>query len=95
MDSLHEYMTIGQGGMALGQRKGDLDQMPVGTFSLRGYRGTGKGCQRSYGCPISRGVQGQVGWDPGQPDLLFDLAVGNPVWNQVMCEVNTSRYRVV
>lgn len=39
---------------------------------------TGTGCQRSCGCPIARGVQGQVGWDPGQPDLLFDLAVDKP-----------------
>jgi len=25
--------------------------------------------QRGCECPISGGVQGQVGWDPGQPDL--------------------------
>jgi len=26
--------------------------------------------QRACGCPISGSVQCQVGWDPGQPDLV-------------------------
>ena len=26
--------------------------------------------QKGWGCPISGGSQGQVGWDPGQPDLV-------------------------
>jgi len=26
-----------------------------------------------------RGVQGQVGWSLGEPDLMRDLEVGNPV----------------
>ena len=26
--------------------------------------------QRSYGCPIFGGIEGQVGWDPGQSDLV-------------------------
>ena len=30
--------------------------------------------QKSGACPISGGIQGQVGWDPGQ----FDLVAGNP-----------------
>ncbi len=25
---------------------------------------------RRCGCPILGGVQGQVGWDPGQPDIV-------------------------
>ena len=29
--------------------------------------------QRSCGCPIPGRVQGQVGWDPGQPDLAGDV----------------------
>ena len=33
---------------------------------------------RGCGCPIPGGVQGQVGWSPGQSDLVHDLAVGNP-----------------
>jgi len=36
-------------------------------------------------------VQGQVGWDPGQPDLVLNLAIGNPawtgVWNVMILEV--------
>ena len=26
--------------------------------------------QEGYGCPIPGGIQGQVGWGPGQPDLV-------------------------
>ena len=33
-----------------------------------------RGCE----CPILGGVQGQVGWDPGQPGLVPDLEVGGP-----------------
>ena len=34
--------------------------------------------QRDCGCPIPRGVQGQVGWGPGQPGLVLDMEVGGP-----------------
>jgi len=34
--------------------------------------------QRDRGCSIPQGVQGQVGWDPGQPGLVLNLAVSNP-----------------
>ena len=27
---------------------------------------------------IPGGVQGQVGWGPGQPDLVLDMKVGGP-----------------
>jgi len=27
---------------------------------------------RQVGCPNSGGIQGQVGWGPGQPDLGLD-----------------------
>jgi len=33
--------------------------------------------QRSCCSPIPRGDQGRVGWDPGQPDLVPALVVGN------------------
>jgi len=33
---------------------------------------------RGCGCPIPGGVQGQVGWGPGQPDLVSDVEVGGP-----------------
>ena len=34
--------------------------------------------QRGCGCPIPGGVQGQVGWGPGQPSPVLDLEVGGP-----------------
>ena len=32
------------------------------------------------GCewPVPGGVQGQVGWGPGQPSLVLDMEVGSP-----------------
>ena len=35
-------------------------------------------CQRGCGCPIPGGVQGQVGWGPGQPGLVLSVKVGSP-----------------
>jgi len=32
--------------------------------------------QRGCVCPIPGGVQGQVGWGPGQPGLVLDMEVG-------------------
>ena len=29
--------------------------------------------QRGCGCPVPGGVQDQVGWGPGQPDLVSDM----------------------
>ena len=37
-----------------------------------------EGAQRCCGYPIPGGVQGWVGWGAGQPNLVCDLAVGNP-----------------
>jgi len=31
-----------------------------------------RGCR----CPIPGGVQGQVGWGPGQPGLILNVEVG-------------------
>jgi len=33
---------------------------------------------RSCGCPVPGGVQGQVGWGPGQPGLVLNVEVGGP-----------------
>ena len=38
--------------------------------------------QRGCGSPISGGIQGQVGWDPRQHDLVLDLGVGNPAYGR-------------
>jgi len=35
--------------------------------------------QRGCGYSVPGGVQGQVGWGPGQPDLVPDLEVGGPL----------------
>ena len=50
--------------------------MSGGKCSLRGRRGTGTGCPEKLW--QHGGVQGQVGWGPGQPDLVPDLVAGNP-----------------
>ena len=34
--------------------------------------------QRGYDCPVPAHVQGQVGWSPGQPDLVLNVEVGGP-----------------
>ena len=34
--------------------------------------------QRGCGCLVPRGVQGQVGWAPGQPGLVLNVEVGGP-----------------
>jgi len=34
--------------------------------------------QRGCGCLIPEGVQGQVGWGPGQPDVALDMELGSP-----------------
>jgi len=34
---------------------------------------------RGCGCPVLEGVQGQIGWVPGQPGLVLNGEVGGPV----------------
>ena len=34
--------------------------------------------QRSCGCSVPGGVQGQVGWGSGQPALVLNVEVGGP-----------------
>ena len=34
--------------------------------------------QGGCGCPISGGVQGQIGWGTGQPGLVLNGEVGGP-----------------
>jgi len=36
--------------------------------------------QRDCGYPIPEGVQGQVGWGPGQPGLVLHVEVDGPAW---------------
>ena len=37
---------------------------------LKGGKTLAQVAQRGCGCPVPGGVQGQVGWGPGQPDLV-------------------------
>ena len=37
-----------------------------------------RAAQKSCECPVPGGVQGQVGWGPGQPGLAPNLEVGGP-----------------
>jgi len=61
--------------MALSWRREDLGWMSEGSSLLWEWWGTQRGC----GCPIiPGGVQGQVGWGPGQPGLVLDVEVGGP-----------------
>jgi len=36
--------------------------------------------QRGCGCPVLGGVQGQVGWGPGQPGLVLNVEFGSPAF---------------
>ena len=51
--------------------------------------------QRGCGCPIPGGVQGQVGWGPGQPGLVTG-EVGGPArqggWRFMILEVSSNPF---
>lgn len=47
-------------------------------FTHRVVRHWKQAVQRSCGCPNTGGAQDEVGWGPGQPDLVFDMEVGGP-----------------
>ena len=69
-----------------GRTRGNGFKLKEGTFRLhiRGKFFTMSGevmeraAQRGCGCAIQGGVQGHVGWGPGQPGLLLDMEVGGP-----------------
>lgn len=60
--------------------KGDLDLMLGEVFHVEGGEVKEQVDWRGCWCPIPGDVRGQVGWKPGQPDLLLDLAAGNPAF---------------
>ena len=37
-----------------------------------------RAAQRGCGCLVPGGVQGQVGWGPGQPGLVLNVEIGGP-----------------
>ena len=52
----------------------------------------GRAAQRGCGCPFPGGVQGQVGWSPGQHGLGLIVEVGGPAcgwggWRFIILEV--------
>ena len=51
--------------------------MLVTNSSARGCEALAQAAQRSCGCSIPGGIQSQVGWDPGQPNLVGSKG-GNP-----------------
>ena len=38
--------------------------------------------QRGHECPIPGGVEGQVGWVPGQPGPVLNVEVGGPAYGR-------------
>jgi len=60
--------------MVLSWRREDLGQMSGGSSFPWEWWGCPK---RGCGCPVPGGVQGQVGWGPGQPGLV-NVEVGGP-----------------
>jgi len=69
-----------------GRTRGNGFKMMKGRFRLnvrgsslpREWWGAGTAAQRDCGCPIPEGVQGQVGWGPGQPCLVLNVEAGGP-----------------
>ena len=66
---------IRQSGMVLSSRREGLDWMSGGS-SLQSGEVLAQAAQRGCGCLIPGGVQGQVGWGPGQLGFIPDLEVG-------------------
>ena len=59
-------------------------------FLLRGRYGPGTAACRSCGCPIPGGAQGQVGWGPGQSDLVGGSPAMARGWGWVGFEVSSN-----
>jgi len=66
--------------MVLSWGREDLDWMWGGSSLLGEWWGAGTGCPERLWMPpsIPGGVQGQVGWGPGEPGLVLNVEVGGP-----------------
>lgn len=52
--------------------------------------------QRSCGCPIPGGIQGIVGWEPVQPDMVSgNFACGRKGWNQIVFKFPSNLFYVI
>ena len=64
--------------MVLSLRREDLGWISGEVLYYESGEVLAQAAQRGCGCPIPGGVQGQVGWGPGQPGLVLNVEVGNP-----------------
>ena len=64
--------------MVLSSRREGLDWMSGEALDRESGEVLEQAVKRGCECPILGGVQGQVGWDPGQPGIVPDLEVGGP-----------------
>ena len=56
----------------------DLGRMLGGSSLQESGEVLEQAAQRGCGCSIPGGVQGQVGWSPGQPGIVLNVEVGGP-----------------
>jgi len=63
----------------LSWRREDLGWISKGSSLLWEWWGAGTAAQR--GC-VPGGVQGQVGWGPGQPGLVLKVEIGGPAYSR-------------
>ena len=47
-------------------------------FTMRVVRSWNRLSREAVDAPLPGGVQGQVGWGPGQPGLVLNVEVGGP-----------------
>ena len=71
-------LVIGLEGMASSCTRGDLGWTLGNTTFLKEWSGIGMGCPGRCGVTDPGGVQGQLGWGPGQPSLVLNVEVGGP-----------------
>ena len=68
----------GQGEMVSSWRREDLGSISGECSSQQSGEVLAQAAQRGCKCPIPGGVQGQVGWGPGQHGLILNVKVGGP-----------------
>ena len=55
-------------------------RLDVGIFFTKSLVRPWHSCPEELWMPHPKGIQGQAGWGPGQPDLVLDLVVDNPAY---------------
>ena len=64
--------------MVLSWRREDFVWISGESSLPEGGEALEQAAQRGCGCPVPGGVQGQVGWNPGQPGLALNMEIGSP-----------------